>query len=221
LTEPFAPEALVLDMDGLLLDTERIALDAFEAACRVNAVAVDRTIYYRCIGTNGAGTREILQSALGPDFPYERISRDWTDLYHDQVSSRAVDVKDGAVALLELAAGLGLPIALATSTHTALANTKLRLAGLDRYFAAIVGGDAVTHGKPHPEPYLAATRVLGISPCVCWAVEDSDNGVRAAHAAGLFVLQVPDLVQPSAAVLRLGHTVVTSLHDVAGLLSRL
>ena len=219
MTETFAPRALVFDMDGLLLDTERIALDTFDLACRAHGVVVDKEIYYLCIGSNGAGTREILQRALGPDFPYERISKDWMDIYHQRVSTRAVDLKDGAVALLDLVERRGLPVALATSTHTGLATTKLRLAGLDRYFSAIIGGDAVTRGKPDPEPYLAATRALGHAPGTCWAIEDSDNGVRSAHAAGLFVLQVPDLVQPSAEVRGLGHTIVNSLFDVAALLS--
>jgi HAD superfamily hydrolase (TIGR01509 family) len=215
----FAPAALVFDMDGLLLDTERIALDAFQAACRGHGVVVDKEIYYLCIGSNNDGTREILQCALGPDFPYDRISKDWMELYHQRVSTQAVDLKDGALALLELVRRRRLPAALATSTHTALATTKLRLAGLDSYFSAIIGGDAVTHGKPHPEPYLAATRALGHSPAACWAIEDSDNGVRAAHAAGLFVLQVPDLVQPADAVRNLGHVIVNSLYDVAALLA--
>jgi len=219
LTGAFAPRALVFDMDGLLLDTERIALDAFQAACRGHGVTVDNEIYYLCIGSNNDGTREILQRALGPEFPYDRISKDWMALYHQRVSTQAVDLKDGALALLELVRRRGLPAALATSTHTALATTKLRLAGLDGYFSAVIGGDAVTRGKPDPEPYLAAARALGHSPATCWAIEDSDNGVRAAHAAGLFVLQVPDLVQPSAAVRNLGHVIVRSLYDVAALLA--
>ena len=219
MTGTFAPRALVFDMDGLLLDTERIALDTFQIVCRAHGVVVENEIYYLCIGSNGAGTREILQRALGPDFPYEPISRDWMDLYHQRVSTQAVDVKDGAVALLDLVERRGLPVALATSTHTSLATTKLRLAGLDRYFSAIIGGDTVARGKPDPEPYLAATRALGHAPSTCWAIEDSDNGVRSAHAAGLYVLQVPDLVQPSAAVRSLGHTIVNSLFDVAALLA--
>jgi HAD superfamily hydrolase (TIGR01509 family) len=219
LTETFAPRALVFDMDGLLLDTERIALDTFDIACRAHGVVVEKEVYYLCIGSNGAGTREILERELGPDFPYEAISTVWSDLYRARVSTQAVDLKDGALALLELVRRRGLPIALATSTRTGLAETKLRLAGLDGYFSTIIGGDAVIRGKPDPEPYLAATRALGHAPGACWAVEDSDNGVRSAHAAGLFVLQVPDLVQPSADVRRLGHTIVNSLFDVAALLS--
>jgi len=215
---PFVPQAIVFDMDGLLLDTERIALEMFEKACARHDLVVERAVYERCIGTSVSGTREILERALGAAV-YARVSREWFDLYEARVTTQAVDLKDGAREVLELAHGLGLPIALATSTATAIAQTKLRLADLDRYFVTIVGGDAVARGKPNPEPYLLAAQRLGKQPGECWAVEDSDNGVRAAHAAGMFVLQVPDLVPPVDDVRRLGHRVVASLHDVARLLS--
>ena len=216
---PFAPQAVVFDMDGLLLDTERIAMAMFEQACALHGVTFDRALYERCIGTSMQGTREILERALGVEV-YDRVGHEWSRLYDARVGTQAVDVKDGARELLDLARGAGLPIALATSTATPLARTKLGLAGLDHYFAAIVGGDAVARGKPHPEPYLTAARTLGIEPRRCWAIEDSDNGVRAAHAAGLFVFQVPDLVQPAADVRGLGHRVVRSLRDVARELAR-
>jgi len=216
---PFAPQAIVFDMDGLLLDTERIAMAMFEQACGLHGVAFDRALYERCIGTSMQGTREILERALGVDV-YERLDREWSRLYGARVATQAVDVKDGARDLLELVHRTGLPTALATSTATPLAKIKLSLAGLDHYFATIVGGDVVTRAKPHPEPYLTAARALGVEARRCWAVEDSDNGVRAAHAAGFFVFQVPDLVQPAADVRRLGHSVVASLRDVARALSR-
>ncbi len=215
-----APSAIVFDMDGLLLDTERIALATFEQACERRGLFVRRDIYDRCIGTSAQGTREILSACVGED-AYQALSVEWTKLYEARVLTQAVDVKQGAIELLELARRLGLPMALATSTATGLAKTKLRLAGLVGFFDAIIGGDAVGRPKPHPEPYLTAARALHRAPNECWAIEDSDNGVRAAVAAGLFVFQVPDLIQPAESVRVMGHRIVESLHDVARALADL
>lgn len=207
-------------MDGLLLDTERIALEVFETVCRAHGFDVDRDVYLRCIGSTETATREIFRAALGSAFPYDAISRDWFAGYQARVSSRPVPVKAGAVELLEQSGRLGLPVALATSTRTQLARHKLELAGLADYFDIVIGGDAVSRGKPDPEPYLTASRALGHVPTACWAIEDSDNGVRSAHAAGMFVVQVPDLVPASASLRSLGHTVVDDLHAVAALLDK-
>ena len=96
--------------------------------------------------------------------------------------------------------------------------TELRNAALDGFFAALVCGGETARGKPHPDPYLEAARQLGLDPSQCWALEDSNNGVRAAHAAGFCVFQIPDLVAPNEEIRALGHRVVNSLSDVLNVL---
>lgn len=208
------PDALVFDMDGLLLDTERIARHAFEEACRAAGWAdPDLGVYARCIGGTGADEGEILRAGYGPDFPWDAVRDGWWRRYHEHVEHRAVPVKPGATELLSYCVESRLPCALATSTRAALAQRKLSLAGLDGYFAIRVTGDMVLRGKPHPEPYLSAAERLGARPERCWAFEDSANGVRSACAAGFEVFQVPDLVEPVPELRRLGHTVLESLYD--------
>ena len=209
-----APDALVFDMDGLLLDTERIALRAFEEACReAGWPDPDLDVYARCIGGTGADEGAILRAGYGPDFPWEAVRDGWWRRYHEHVEHRAVPVKPGVTELLSYCVDSGLPCALATSTRAALAQTKLSLAGLDGYFPVRVTGDMVRRGKPDPEPYLSAAERLGAQPERCWAFEDSTNGVRSAFAAGCAVFQVPDLVEPPPELRRLGHTVLESLYD--------
>ena len=209
-----APDALVFDMDGLLLDTERIARDAFEEACRdAGWPSPDLAIYARCIGSTGQDEGAILCAGYGPGFPWEAVRDGWRRRYHDHVEHRAAPVKPGAVELLSYCLDSGIPCALATSTRSELAETKLALAGLDACFAVRVTGDMVRRGKPDPEPYLSAAERLGTRPERCWAFEDSANGVRSACAAGFEVFQVPDLVEPSPELRRLGHTVLDSLYD--------
>jgi len=127
-----------------------------------------------------------------------------------------VPLKEGAIALLDAMARLGLPLAIATSSDTAHALEKLRQAGVLERFRAVIGADQVQRPKPDPSVYLKAAASLGADPRACLALEDSEYGVRAAHAAGMTVIQVPDLIQPTTELRALGHIVLASLKDVVG-----
>jgi HAD superfamily hydrolase (TIGR01509 family) len=205
---------VLCDMDGLLLDSERLARDAFVKACRDFDWEPDLTAYHRCIGSTYEKTEEILTTAYGPNFPYKAVDVRWGEHYHARLAEGAVPVKDGALELLELLRVRNVPIALVTSTRRETALDKLERVGLLNFFDQLVCGGETDRGKPNPDPYLAAAQLLGQDPAQCWALEDSANGVRAAHAAGCRVFQVPDLVAPTDDLLALGHIVVDSLHDV-------
>lgn len=208
------PAAVVFDMDGLLLDSERLARLAFWEACDELGVAVEDAVYARCIGSTPAGTEQILQEALGPELNFPVLDRMWSDRYAARLEAGPVDLKPGAIDLLVALAELGIPRGLATSTGRGLATRKLTGAGVISYFACLICGGETARGKPHPDPYLAAVACLGVPAGAAWALEDSENGVRSAHAAGLRVFQVPDLVAPSVELRALGHAVVPSLSDV-------
>ena len=208
------PAGVLFDMDGLLLDSERIARDAFVAACGELGWEADLSAYHRCIGSTYQRTREILTRHHGPDFPYDAVDARWSELYHARLASGPVPVKAGAVELLQYLSQAEIPRALVTSTRRSTAEPKLAASGLIGYFQALVCGGEAAHGKPRPDPYLAAAGLLGLEAAGCWALEDSANGVRAAVGAGCRVFQVPDLVAPDAEVRALGHEVVESLHEV-------
>lgn len=205
-------------MDGLLLDSERLARATFITACRGNGWEPDLAVYDLCVGSTYQATERILKAGFGSEFPFQAISERWDALYEEHILHQPVDVKSGALELLRRLDELGIPRALATSTRRRTAMTKLRNAGLDGFFAALVCGDETARGKPHPDPYLEAAGRLGLDPGQCWALEDSNNRVRAAQAAGCRVFQIPDLVAPSAEVRALGHQVVGSLFDVLDML---
>ena len=208
------PSGFLFDMDGLLLDSERLARDAFVTACAEFGWAVDLDVYHRCIGSTYARTREILTDHFGPEFPYEDVDTRWNEHYHARLAQGPVPLKTGAAQLLGFLAEIEMPVALATSTRRSTALKKLEDAGILRYFHHLVCGGETELGKPNPDPYLAAADGLGVQPDLCWALEDSENGVRAAHAAGCLVFQVPDLVEPSAELRTLGHSVEPSLVEV-------
>ncbi len=207
--------AVIFDMDGLLLDSEKIALATFVEACRENNYEPDVSIYYKCIGTTPSRTREILMDAYGSAFPYKTVSELWRLKFNERALNQPIPLKDGVLDLLRfLERKEDLRKAVVTSTYQEPARKMLTNANIVQFFEFILGGDQIRHGKPDPEIYLAACHKLNEEPGNCLALEDSNNGVLSASAAGLKVIQVPDLIEPSVNVKALGHTIVRSLSDV-------
>ena len=205
-------QAAIFDMDGLLLDTERVCMGVFEEACGTLALPFYRETYLNIIGRNAAGIREIFLEAYAGDC--DAVIAEWRACYHEIVENKAIPVKPGVTALLEWLQTEKIPMAVATSTASPVAQKKLELAGLDQYFSAVATGCEVSQGKPSPEIYHLAARRLGVDANNCLAFEDSNNGVRAAVAAEMFTYQIPDLVEPCDDVRALGHRILPSMRYV-------
>jgi HAD superfamily hydrolase (TIGR01509 family) len=208
-------------MDGLLLDSERIALSTFVDSCKEHYFEPNMEAYYRCIGTNALKTREILLEGHGKNFPYEAITKLWTKKYHEEALNKPVPMKEGVWSLLQYLKKEGVKRAVVTSTRKRNALIKLSNAKILHFFDIVLGGDQVLNGKPNPEVYLTVSQKLNEPPTKCLALEDSDNGVLAAYNAGLIVMQIPDLKEPSVEIKALGHIIVKSLVEVERILRRL
>ncbi|WP_022943008.1 HAD family hydrolase [Psychromonas hadalis] len=207
-------QAAIFDMDGLLLDTERVCQQAFRDACEFLSLPFLEQTYLSIIGCNAQGIEAILTKGYGDRIAYESLRKAWMDRYNPIVQNQAIPVKKGVVALLCWLKEKNIPIAVATSTHRELAITKLTLAGLYDYFDHLSTGCEVQQGKPHPEIFLLAAKRLNIAPELCLAFEDSNNGAQAAMAAHMQLFQIPDLVKPSAEIRAFGHVIADSLTDV-------
>ena len=205
-------KAAIFDMDGLLLDTERVCMKVFQQACDEVQVPFDQTTYLSIIGRNAAGIEHILRNHYGEHYP--AVHHAWRERYNAIVLHQAIPVKDGVIELLDWLKANNIPAAVATSTKKEVAGIKLKLAQLDHYFDHVTTGCEVEHGKPAPDIYLLAAERLGIAPQHCLAFEDSNNGVRAAVSAKMITFQIPDLTEPDADILALGHHVSPSLHQV-------
>jgi HAD superfamily hydrolase (TIGR01509 family) len=201
-------------MDGLLLDTERISLKTFVEACQENGFEPDVNIYFRCIGTNEVRTKEILTDGYGTAFPYDAVTIRWRQKFNKEAYEKGAPLKSGVKELLSFLEQNQVRMAVVTSSRRDVAVKGLGNAGLLKYFEFVIGGDQISNGKPHPEIYQKACSDLGLPPKDCLALEDSDNGVRSAGGAGLQVIQVKDLLEPSAEVRALGYPLVNSLLDV-------
>jgi len=207
-------QAAIFDMDGLLLDTERVCQQAFRDACGDLSLPYLDDIYLTIIGRNAQGIEDAINVGYADKIDYKTLRDAWMDRYHPIVNYQAIPVKKGVIALLDWLKEHNVPMAVATSTPRELAITKLKLSGLYSYFEHLSTGCEVQQGKPHPEIFLLAAERLNTAPEQCLAFEDSNNGVRAGVAANMQVYQIPDLVSPCAQTLELGHTVVASLDIV-------
>lgn len=211
---PMNYQAAIFDMDGLLLDTERVCMTIFKQACETLDIPFLDDVYFSIIGKNAAGIEQTLRAGYDEYIDYTTLHGEWKKHYDGVVLNQAIPVKDGVVELLEWLKSKQVPLAVATSTRKEVARVKLNLSGLDGFFDNVTTGCEVTHGKPNPEIYLLAANRLKVSPHECLAFEDSNNGVRSAVAAQMTAFQIPDLVQPCDEVKRFGHHIMPSLHDV-------
>ena len=217
---PGLPDAVVLDMDGTLLDTEGAYREAFHSALAGFGAVLEDSLYARLIGISSRERGALVQAWLGPAFP-------WQDCLADYRARKArllagpVRTKPGAGELLAELAALNLPCAIATSAGRRTAEAALAGAGLREAVSALVTRDDVAAGKPDPALFLRAAALLGASPERCLAVEDSPPGVAAARAAGMRVVMVPDSLPPGPELCGAGLTFATDLLEVRALLRRL
>jgi len=210
-------DALILGMDGTLLDTELVYFSARVEAASALGYPDTGAFFEGLIGLPGAETAERVRRHFGTAFPLEEFDRKRKE-HHVRALGAGVTAKPGAVALLEHCAAAPLPCAVATSALRVTAEANLARAGLRGFLTTVVGRDEVARGKPHPDVFLLAAQRLGVVPERCLAVEDSATGVRAAHDAGMLVAMVPDLVAPTEATRQLCHVVLDDIASVRALL---
>ncbi len=212
--------AVVFDMDGILFDTERLCRDCWIALSKEYEIPNMEEVYALCIGVNAQTTERIVYENYGKDFPYEEYCRRTTEMYNRYIAEHGVPVKEGVRETLEALAKAGAKIAVASSTRREKVLRLLASAGIDRYFTAVVGGDTVTHSKPDPEIFLTACEALSVAPEEAIAVEDSHNGIRAAHAAGMLAVMVPDLLPVTEEMRKLSAYVAADMNDACGWMLR-
>lgn len=202
--------AIIFDMDGTLLDSERLSQKAWDAAAREIGECVPWAIFLKMVGHRSADCMQILQREIGRDLPSEQIIAS-ARKHYAQLVDNGVPLMQGAREIFAFARKRQWKIGIATSTRRESAQKKLERAKLWQFVDAATCGDEVTRGKPDPEIYRTTARKLDVPADACLAVEDSPTGFRAAFAAGCTTVLIPDLIKPDAAAIRNAAAILPSL----------
>lgn len=186
----------VFDMDGLMIDTEKLYLLYWKkAAADFGYDMKDEHVFaIRSLARKYSIPK--LKSFFGEDFPTEEVRARRTELINAHVEKNGIELKKGLFELLNWLREHGIKLAVATATPRERAVLYLTKIGAFDMFDAIICGDMIANGKPDPDIYLTAARELGIPPEQCAAFEDSPNGIKAAHAAGCHAIMIPDMTPP-------------------------
>jgi HAD superfamily hydrolase (TIGR01509 family) len=208
-----AVEAVVFDLDGLLIDSEHVWDEARRELARERGGRWTETATQDMMGMSSLEWSRYMHDVIGVADPPDEISaqvvRRLERIYRDELP-----LFDGAVEAVERLAARW-PLGLASSSNRELIDLVLELSGMARFFRATVSSEEVARGKPTPDVYVEAARRLGVTPDRCAAIEDSENGILAAKAAGMRVLAIPNpLYPPSDEALAAASVVLDSLHDL-------
>jgi beta-phosphoglucomutase family hydrolase len=207
-------DAVIFDMDGVLIDSERLSFKCFQEVLKDYDYEMDEKIYLKFIGRNIDGIREVLKKEYGDDFPFEEIYKKKSKLAVEFTIKNGVKVKPDVHELLDYLNTKKYKIAVATSTRRERALELLEEAGVKDKVNCVVCGDQVEHSKPNPEIFLKAAEGLEVKPEKCMVIEDSDAGITAAHAAKMIGIHVPDMKELEERTQKLAFKICRSLIDV-------
>ncbi|MEL6551641.1 MAG: HAD family phosphatase [Pseudomonadota bacterium] len=213
-------KGVLFDMDGLLLDTERLGQDAFVDATAPMGIpeAKARHAFLFMIGGNAEANHAALAREL-PEADPQVLRRDWVDAFEARVA-KGVPLRPTAWDTVS-ALHARFPLVVVTSSIRRHAEHNLAATGLDQFFQSVVTAEDVTGMKPDPEPYRTGAARLGLDPRDCGAFEDSDVGITAAMGAGCQAVQIPDLRPPDRPLPALGQRTARTLAEGAALLGLL
>lgn len=188
--------SIVFDLDGTLLDTEKLYKRFWVEAARQLGYPMreEHALMIRSMAAMYA--EPLLRREVCPEFDYQRVRARRREMMEAFIDRNGVEAKRGMLQLLSALKARGLRIGLATATPPERARKYLRMVGALEYFDVVVCASMVERGKPAPDIYTLAVERLGVSPCEAVAVEDAPSGIRAAHAAGLIPVMIPDQDEP-------------------------
>ncbi len=214
-------KAVIFDVDGTLLNTERIYMHAWKLVGKENGYDVTDEVLRNTRAISRAQASLIFKAALGESFDYESYFPRRIEIAEELIAQSSDLLMPGVLDTLDFLRANHIPTAVASSTDRAKTIAHLEHANLASYFDAFVGGDMVEKGKPNPDIFLKAASLLGVAPEDCIVIEDTAAGIRAASAAGMTPVLIPDTAPATEESTRLSHCVLESMEQLPALLQSL
>ncbi|MDE5569238.1 MAG: HAD family phosphatase [Ruminococcus sp.] len=201
----------VFDMDGLMIDTEKLYLQYWkQAAADFGYIMEDKHVFaIRSLARKYSIPK--LKGFFGDDFPTEKIRERRTELINSHIDKYGIEIKKGLFELLDYLKSNRIKLAVATATQRDRTMLYLKRINVTDYFDSVICGDMVTNGKPEPDIYITASEQLGLLPNECAAYEDSPNGIKSAFSAGCHAIMIPDMTQPNDEIIPMLSAVYESL----------
>lgn len=213
-------QTVIFDMDGTLIDTERVSQSSWRRAASDLGITLASEILHAFVGCSIPNAKEIINAEFGDPDLTERLFEHQAGIFMEAME-RDLELKPGAAEAIAAAKERGLGVALATSSGREYSTNNMTRFGLMDSFDVTVFKEDIENHKPAPDVYLVAAERLGVDPAQCIAVEDSFNGVRAGAAAGMHVVMVPDYNEPTDEIRELCAEVLPSLTELPAALDRL
>lgn len=207
-------KAVVFDLDGLLLDTEKLLIKFWIRSANEAGFPMTRENALVLRSMHKSFAVPYLKELFGEDFDYIKIRSRRMELMKSYLADNPLELKRGAVELLEFLKKEKIPAAVCTATDYDRAAEYLKKTGIFGYFDRVISATMVEKGKPMPDVYLYAAKELGLKPQECIALEDSPNGIKSAASAGFITVMVPDLTDPDEELNKIIFKKADSLIDV-------
>lgn len=212
---------VVFDMDGLMFDSERVVKYSWDVAGERMGYGPLGDNIFHTLGFNVDKRKSYFQEKYGKTFSFDTFRDEYRKAFREYEKEHGIPAKKGLHELIDLLKRAGIPMAVATSSSHEYAMSSLDGEGISDCFSAIITGGMVKEAKPSPEIYLKACQAIGVKPARAVALEDSYNGIRSAHSAGMITIMVPDLLKDSSPVDDMLDGKMESLSEVARWISRM
>lgn len=211
-------KAVIFDMGGLMFDTESLSQQIWRQLGKENGYFISDKLFDQLTGSNLNKTKEIFRNNFGSDFPYLELRSKKQKIMLAEIENKGVPLKPGLKSCLNYLKDNDFILAVASSSQKSVIDFYLANADLEVEFDYIIGGDQVKHSKPDPEIFEQCRTEIAVPAAETIILEDSLNGVKAAVAAGIKVILVPDLVKIPAEVEALTFATLSNLTELAPLL---